>query len=552
MLPKILFQTLTYLILVSCIASHSINLQTEQKTCYIEKDYTFIVTELNLYEIDEAFDEVDKIIYSLKAIPGTTRNDHLLFDFLEQRRDALIEQYDSMSALGNFIENSYEDELYTDEITKRGLFNAVGYASSYLFGTGSPAFNAKMVKFYDDAGTRFEKIHRIESSLQTQLSFNSKEISTQAKEIANLEFLMADQSSEIAKLQAIQLGIQGTSLLFERIESALYKISMTLIDGKMHRLNNYAIPPNQLRDALSTILLKKSGFSIPFDQEHVSNYYFAKLTQVIKEGNHIKIFVKIPLLDKNEKLELELSKPSDIYPTHEQPYILKYDNGDYRFLTREDYSKCHQLGEKTLMCPKRHIRIKNTAALSCRDITNCGINENLYVYDLTHTHISLRVPNNTQVAVKCNNHQETYSLPEFSNIYLPDKCQLMSDKFFIDKIRHVPDISLNSKPSPPVQLNFSDYSLQHKMKSYYQKSKNDIDHTKTQIDEKWSLMAEIQKETAQEISTQKRGHDRIDREYDRFNYQPRYSNLFISRHPIHPSRFDFCVLAKKLQVSVRK
>ena len=463
-----------------------------------------MVTEIDLNDIDNAFDQVDKIVYSLKSIPDLMNNDYLLIELIAQRKDALLEQYKSLSSLGNFIENSYEDDdLYESEMTKRGLFDAVGYASSYLFGTGSPAFNAKMVKFYDVAGAKFDKIHRIQTSLQMQVSYNSETIESQAKEISELQFLITDQSTEIARLEAFQLGIQGASLLFDQIEAVVHKISMTLIDGKMHRLNNFAIPPSDLKTALSAILLKKSGFSIPFEQEHVSNYYFAKLTQVIKEGNLIKVFVKIPLLDKNEKLELELASPSDMYPTHEQPYILKYDNGDYRFLTREDYSKCHHMGEHSLMCPKRHIPIKNTATISCQDITNCGINENIYVYDLTHTHISLRVPNNTQIAVKCDSHQETYILPEFSNIYLPDKCQLLSDKIFIDKIRHVPDISVQNRPSPPVHLNFSDYSMQHKMKSFYQRNMDELDRTKNQIDKKWSLLDEVQRKTKKELSEHK-------------------------------------------------
>ena len=453
---------------------------------YLEQDHTFITSTIDFRTIYPLIKKSRQLARQLDQHSDYDYNKILMnrIDLVENE----LFNMDFMSTLKQKRTSTYVNE---QPRFKRGLFDAVGHISHILFGTADPDTYNNIVTFYNETPEKISRIIEVENQLMKEIALEHKLLNSTTSELFDLMQEVDLNHKSIKQLGKILLISQNIGYNLEQTYFVLRCIQYTLIDGKKNMLNTYAISPDSFSRALSTILVRRPGYNLPFNRNNINRYYNSPLTSVTRNAHIIKTITRIPLIDKNDPLKMELAPRSSIMPEDQPHYILRYETGEFRYLFNEDYERCLSIDRNNKLCAKREIRIKEQNRFDCT--SNC---ENIYIYDLSHTNILIRTYQDTKALLTCKLDSKQVLLPTYSILELPENCKMEGDNFFVGKINHPTYEKVASKVLKPKILNITDFSLKHNFSKLSDKQKKMV----KKFDSKFEEMLNLHDLTAQKLN----------------------------------------------------
>ena len=154
------------------------------------------------------------------------------------------------------------------------------------------------------------------------------------------------------------------------------------------------------------------------------------------------------MINKGKSLTIQLIEPTKVSSLEEPHYKLMYDNGNLRYLTQRDFERCIETENNHIICPKRHLEIKN---------------EKAYAYDISHSNIIVHSHSISEGRIDCPDTKLKYiQIPKFGLLKVPLSCTLHSINYFIDQVSyHNESVEVQVEVIP---LNFTDFSKDGKLK----------------------------------------------------------------------------------------
>ena len=427
-----------------CINAFPPEVQINDKKCYMEEEYAIIISPIDNRDTELLIKHIFFQISGLKSLFEDNESAHAKISALLKRAHMIFQEF-------KIIGHNQEFQINLNDVKarhKRGLFNGIGEGMHFLFGVASPSEYERLVKFR----------HHSQELQKRQLIVNSKFKIALEKEKQALELntqIIKNLTSEVEKieLKVFELDIlQGFVIQMEsamqNIERQILVLHLTEIEAKNNHLNIMAIERETLKAALSKILMDNKGLSLPFGLERLDMYYDAKMTTVHRTQYGMVVALRIPLINKGKSLSIRLIKPTEIKTLEEPHYKLEYENGNLRYLTQRDYDQCIETENRDLICPKRHLEIKNAES---------------FAYDISHTNIIVHSSQNTNGKIICpDTTDKQIIIPDFGLIKIPLACTLHSANYFIGQVSYY-NTTIETKVEV-IRLNFTDFSRNGKLK----------------------------------------------------------------------------------------
>ena len=410
-----------------------------EKKVYIEESFFLIITKTNL---SQAYDYIDNMRSQVTSLSNfltnvTSANSKLkiaknntlptlrdnLASTLNLRIDVAVENLKDMCIPRRQTDHKV---LFRQ---KRGVFNPWGKVLNYLWGQGDPDEIESMTEWFETHKDEDKRIIQTQGMLLHLFKITNDTLQAESDFITEVNRELLETKSDVMGLEIAFLASIRFQLICEALETFVSRAKFQIANGKNKFLTRSAIPEIMLEELLRNITLQ-TNFKPPF--KDINNYYNAPLSHVHEKNCLIKQILNIPLINPQDVYTIEKTEPR--FPS-QVLYLIRDRHRNFRFLTENDYEKCLNGENNSLICNKRKIKIYDTQ-FGCTG--NCPFTNDLFVHDLESAHIISLVPNNTRAKIDCNGDIYEYDLPKCSTFYLPEHCYMETSYFLIEVISKIP------------------------------------------------------------------------------------------------------------------
>lgn len=422
-------------------------LPINQGTSCIVTSHHHIYYHVNLTNIRNC---LRKVKTSLRQINSTLLNITTPFKTLLLTRTHDL--YDQIKEIKQFIKH-YSVSNSTSQRNKRGLFNIIGKAHKYIYGT----LDADDGERYDNYITTLREnqntIQQEISSTQTILKNLTKHTDLLLDDIKENQDKIQQRINELSEITESTKSTMYFTMILDNVENNIRKLSEICINiqtainfADIGILHYSIINCKDLKNIISQLNIKTR---IPFD--NIIKYYEIAHTDVIIKNDLIVFYIAIPLIS---------GKPYTLYKIYpipiqgkiailQNPYFLS--SADEFYNTQE---KCPKV-EGIILCSRLQLSTNEPCVLNPLNITgHCSLTP--IQYNITSI---TQLSDNSLIIIpssKEKNHficpiQETLEVITEPSLILPHQCSIKIKNDYYDS-QEIDSVNLRLK-LPTIKIN---------------------------------------------------------------------------------------------------
>lgn len=370
---------------------------------------SLILTEKTLLQVNQTIDKVQKPMYNLLV----TR----ISDLLNQ-----------VYSIKDFITH-----YKTKRRTKRGLFNFLGKAQKYLYGTLDADDGERYDNYIKIIQENQNTLHDDISSTQTIVKQLIKDVDTQLSNIKSNQQKLQDRVNDLTQMTQSTSTTMYLVILLDNLENNIHILNeirnnvQTAINfAEINVLHHSILKYKELRAIIHKL---KPETRIPFD--NLIKYYETAHTDVTIKNDLIIFYIAIPLIS---------GKPYTLYrvypiPINNQiitltnPYLLKSSNDFYNLK-----EKCPKI-EKISLCLEEVLNSNEPCVMKSINLTNhcpmVPINfKKTSVTQLEDNSIIIIPTQSENIQFQCPN-QKSIEIINQPSLILPSECSTkIKDKIY--------------------------------------------------------------------------------------------------------------------------
>lgn len=260
-----------------------------------------------------------------------------------------------------------------DHRSKRGLFNGVSYAFSWLFGTP----NSDDAEFYSESiKDLFEKNHEVQLLMKQQihiisdaitnynesaqsLKINEEKLNENIAKFNKFSKITTDQLHSVSHAQVINDHVSLLTQMSSELNEQYDVIISAILFAKQNTIHPMVISPRSLRNELLKVKLNtENQFPISLNDYNNIHKYFSICELSVVYDNELLIYaIKIPLV--NEQV-FNLYKLFPLPVPHQNSSIFSYIDPEFPYFlfstTRTHYgrlrnlSSCKKITQEDYIC----------------------------------------------------------------------------------------------------------------------------------------------------------------------------------------------------------